>query len=911
MMAQATQRQEASRNGSEPADSFSVAVPEITYSQAQLLAYAQDLARMYTTHKLIAQYLPVDLRRRIMRGGDHIVGERRYVTVLFADLVGFTRLSSQLDAEEAFSLINACFQRLTAHILKYGGIIDKFIGDGLMALFGAPIAQEDDPVRAVQAALDMQAEMQVFSHEMQPRLGVPLQLHIGIDSGEVVAGSVGVDGQLSYTVIGETVNLAARLNELAQPGHTYVGGAVFRQTEHLFDYEYLGEFEVKGIQGLVPVFSVQGEGKPQVPAQMARNIRFPFVGRAREKTQLAEMSECLPEGKGGVVVILGEAGLGKTRLVREWLATQKPVEMTVWWGTAHRFQQRIAHSLWRDLLRRALHLHSDGVSPAEVETRQTLLAGAGDRAPFILALAHNQVPESGSHLEPGTVQGQTVQAIRDLLVVQARRQPLILVVDNWQWADDPSRDLLLKLLSLADQYPILFCILSRSGIGGAQDTLEEIKAYVAHNLQRIELGPLWLADSWELLSSLMVADNLTDRAQAVILGRAQGNPFYMEELLRLMIADEIVEAEESSPAGMGARWRVVRPERLTALRTPPTLSGLAQANLDRLPGELQEILDYAAVIGPTFSLRLMQAVAAREREINSLPARLQELVAYGILESITSDGQTFVFRHAIIQETIYNAMLSHRRQALHWLAADALEILPDNEMQAGVELIANHFLQAGVPAKAVPYLIRAGRRAQARSAHRVAIEHYLAALDVLDHAPRYEGERLDLELSLGVAYSQLDQYDLATNHYKRALDLCRQPERQADICRMLGATYAAEGDWMSAGLWVEQALEHLADAGVSGTSVIRGQVYAACAQVDWNLGEHQRAELWAREGIAILEGARAHKGLATCYEVLSDIYAQFGKESLADDYASRAAAARQGRTTHHRSHTAVLFGPGR
>jgi class 3 adenylate cyclase len=230
---------------------------QLASTQAQLLLYARDLAKAYAAQKAIAHYLPSDLRDRIIQGSQHPIAERRRVTILFADLVGFTRLASRLNAEEVFSLMNVCFRRLATHIYRHGGVIDKFLGDGLMALFGAPVAHEDDPRRAVRAALDMRTEMLTLSAEMQPLLGVPLQLHIGINGGEVVAGSIGLDEHLSYSVIGEPVNLAMRLQEMAGPGAIFVGESVYRQTEHLFDYQHLGEVEVKGFEAPVPIFSVR------------------------------------------------------------------------------------------------------------------------------------------------------------------------------------------------------------------------------------------------------------------------------------------------------------------------------------------------------------------------------------------------------------------------------------------------------------------------------------------------------------------------------------------------------------------------------------------------------------------------------------------------------------------------------
>ena len=298
---------------------------------------------------------------------------------------------------------------------------------------------------------------------------------------------------------------------------------------------------------------------------------------------------------------------------------------------------------------------------------------------------------------------------------------------------------------------------------------------------------------------------------------------------------------------------------------------------------------------------------AREQEISGLSARLQALVDRGIIEPGAANGLAFAFRHPLVQETAYNRLLSHRRQVLHRLVADELEILPEGDADASLELITYHFLQAGAPAKAVPYLIRAGHRARNRSAHKAAIEHYLAALAALNDAPRYEGERLDLEMALGDAYCQLGQHVEAAAHYKSALDLSLQPEKRADIYRLLACTYVAKHDWRQAWTWLEQALECLASGQIEATSVVRGQIYAHCAQVEWHLGNQQRAELWAREAIAILEGTSFHDSLAISYELLSRVYAHLGRNNLAEKHAAQAQALRQGPAPHRMPHTAYLL----
>ena len=361
---------------------------DLAFSQAQLIEYARDLARVYAVQKRMAQYLPSGLRERISDGVKPVSGERRHVTVLCADIANFTSLTSRLDPEDVFDLINNCFRRLVSHIFKYGGMVDKFLGDGIMAVFGAPVSHGDDPLRAVQAALDMDVEMQEFSRSMYPQLGAPLQLHMGINCGEVIAGSVGVDEQLSYTVVGRTVNLAFRLQEQAAPGDILVSQAVQQATHGHFKYRYVKDFEIKGFQEAVPVFVVENRQSPQPLAQPATDVHLPWVGRDAEMERLDDLMTALTGGEGGVVSIVGDAGIGKTRLVREWLLRRTPPGVTVWTGTAHMAQSRIGYSLWRNLIQWASPAVSDSVSAsADVAS---LPGRASPLPPALTALVYSQ-----------------------------------------------------------------------------------------------------------------------------------------------------------------------------------------------------------------------------------------------------------------------------------------------------------------------------------------------------------------------------------------------------------------------------------------------------------------------------------------------------------------------------------------
>jgi adenylate cyclase len=847
-------------------------------AQAQLIQYARDLAKVYAVQRRMAKYLPSGLRERLRddEASSWVAGQRRQVTVLFADLVDFTRLTARLDAEEAFELLNTCFSRLVTHIYKYGGEIDKFLGDGVMAVFGVPEAHEDDPLRAVQAAWDMQMEMERLSRQFQATLGGPLQLHIGIHCGEVIAGNIGVEEQYSYTVIGATVNLAFRLQELSEPGTILVSQAIQQATQHLFRYRYLQDVTLKGFAEPVPAFVLESRLTAPAPAPaLLSEEPLPWTGREAEITQLRALAENLAQGEGGVVLIEGAPGMGKTRLVREWLTRHIPSGVQVWISSAQMVQSRNSYSVWRHLTRWGIWTPSPGQKAAP----------ASPLPATVVALALQQWERSVTREEAETARTQLFQAIRQVLIAQSKAAPLVLVIDNWQWADELSRRLLFTLLPLADQHPILFCILSRPALG---ETHEVTRALAFRNVRRyhpIQLAPLDDATMGRLLAALFDTEGLDAPARQALINWAQGNPFFLKEVIAYLATQGIIER-------VGRRWKVHAAYPLATLRLPSNLLDLTIANLDRLPGELQEVLAAAAVIGATFPVQLLARVLARQGKATNLDRRLQHLVRAGILDTTTQQRGVLAFRYAIVQESLYARLLSQKRQQLHRLVAEEMERAL-TQSKAGADeaaLIAAHFIQAGLPERALPYLMQAGQRALTQAASQLAVEHFMAALVAVEYTPHYRAERLEIELGLADAYSQSQKYSDAIAHYQAALELCENVERRIAIYLALSHAYAAQNDLTLAWAQLEAALETLSEHEVPATAPLRGRVFAACAQLEWRMGDRRRAELWAREAAAILEGSPEHSSLAASYQTLGQIYAMLGHNELAERYHQRATA---------------------
>ncbi|MFQ5576876.1 MAG: adenylate/guanylate cyclase domain-containing protein, partial [Anaerolineae bacterium] len=521
-------------------------------NRTQLIEYAHDLTRLYVKQRQLEQYLPTGLLDKVLLSDSQVVGERRYVTVLFADVVGFTSLSARLDPEDVFLLMNSCFRLLVEQVYKFGGSVDKFIGDALMALFGAPISYGNDAERAVRAAVGMQAAMADFNRQMLPKLGDPLELRAGISTGDAIAGTVGVEGQWSYTVMGSTVNMASRLQSAARVGGILVNQEVYRQTKDLIEYRVLPPIPLKGVGDAVPVFEVAGElAETPTFQQLPVGRLFQLVGRQAELDRLSRIVG--PDGdiRGGVVFITGEAGLGKTRLMWEWQC-RFPNGVQVWSGYSQNLSQT-GYEVWQQIILKGLHLNK----AAHQTAASVLLDYLGDETwlPFLETLLFGEMLDHGAlaSLEPEQLKEQIFVAVNRLLKQAVRRGPLVIMLDNLQWIDRLSSELLQSTFALTASQPIVFCIGSRPDARDLPPLLSLASDLLADRATHIQLPPLSAPDSLLLLGQTLPLDPMPPRLQTYILERAQNIPYYLEELASFIINSEVVEKEDG-------RWRVTDPQ---------------------------------------------------------------------------------------------------------------------------------------------------------------------------------------------------------------------------------------------------------------------------------------------------------------------------------------------------------------
>lgn len=547
-------------------------------------------------------------------------GERKQVTVMFADISGFTAMSEKLDPEEVRSLINACFERLGAVIDHYEGHIDKFIGDEIMALFGAPVAHENDPERALRAALDMMTALDEFNQEHAAQIPKPLALHFGINSGLVIAGGIGTSQRQDYSVMGDTVNLAARLEGLSEAGEILVGEDTYRLTVPLFEFETLKPVKVKGKQKPVQVYRLL-RAKKLMHGQLrgVAGLSAPLVGREAEMALLTETLHNLLAGKGGLVSVIGEAGIGKSRLIQELyhLCQEHLQAGQVNWveGRALSHGENASYLVTRDVLCNLLGIDLEAPPPEVGQRLQTevnnLFPGQSTTVyPYLAYLLEVPLAEAVArrlkYLEGEALHQRIFNATHTYLSTKAKQQPLILVWEDLHWADPSSLALLETLLPLTQHCPLLLLLvyrpLSERRIWDFHQRASQ-RANKDHNC--IELAPLSYDESYQLLDHLMGHCDMTEKTRHSILNKAEGNPFFIEEVIRSMIDSGLIIRSEDDQ-----RWIVTKG--IEDLEIPDTLQGVIMARIDRLDLATKRILQVASVIGRNFSYRVLDQVLGKQ-----------------------------------------------------------------------------------------------------------------------------------------------------------------------------------------------------------------------------------------------------------------------------------------------------------
>ena len=712
-------------------------------------------------------------------------GENRLVTALFADICGFSVLSRKLSTEVVVEKVNQCFQTVTDTVYRYEGSVNRFIGDCVLAFYGAPLAHENDPERAVLAALDMRDEVSKLE----------LEISVGINTGTVYFGSIGGREHREVSAYGPEINLAKRLQETAKPGEIVVGGGNYRLTRKAFDFERRDELVLKGMEEPVTGYAVLGISERPEKLRGIEGLRARMIGREREFSELTEAADEWLTGEGRMVSVIGEAGIGKSRLVSELKSYLARKSGSQWQeGRCVSIGQPVSYWPFLDILRGHYglsHLDTEADMARKVTAGVTKLLpkSADEFLPLVGRLLSvrfgSELDRNLDYLAPEQIRHQTLVRLRDWFETMARDRPLLLIIEDLHWADDLSLDLITLLMdSLATTPLMLLCVYRPEREHRCWQLGAQAERKCSDRYTEITLKQLTRRESRELVEALLEIENLPEPVRTMILHRSEGNPFFIEEVIRSLIDRNLAYRE-------GERWKAKT--EISEIDVPETIQSVVLARVDRLQAEAKTVLQHASVIGRLFKYRLLEHLSRRERDLARYLDELEEKDL--VYEERTVPELEYTFKHAFTQEATYQGILKRRRKEFHIQVARGIEQLYRERLEEYYEELAHHYSRSDDVEKAVEYLLKAGEKAKRSSANDAAITHLQLGLNLLgtllESAERKQRE-LALQVALGGALMATKGWGAqeVLHTYARAQELCEQVGESPELYPTLYGLYA-------------------------------------------------------------------------------------------------------------------------
>ena len=668
-------------------------------------------------------------------------GERRIVTMLFCDVSGSTAAAEALDPEEWAEIMNGAFEHLIAPVYRYEGTLARLMGDAILAFFGAPIGHEDDPQRAVLAGLDILKGIAPYREDVKSKWGLDFNVRVGINTGLVVVGEVGSDLRVEYTALGDAINLASRMEQTAQLGTIQISEDTHKLVAPLFEFEELGGIQVKGKSEPVEAYRVLGPRAKPGRSRGIEGLDSPLVGRDQQVASLRGAVSELRQGRGQIVSLMGEAGLGKSRLIAELrkeledegairangVASGEAGPGLSWHeGRSLSCESSKPYAPFVNLSNSYLELSSEhkqeeGYAKVRARIAELLPGRVAETAPFIAALLDVDVTgeelERIRHLRPPQLREGVFRAIQEVFEALALTRPCVLVLEDLYWSDSTSLDLLEQLMPLTDRADFMILSLFRPQRQEPSWRFHELaQRDYQHRYSSVVLEPLNEDDSRALVANLLAIEDLPEAVRGPILSKAEGNPFFVEEVIRSLLDAELVVREDS-------RWRATR--EIENIAVPDTLAGVITARLDRLDEQSRHVLQTALVIDREFQFGTLQDVHDTGEGLEQALTELQRREL--IREKSREPHRVYAFKHVLTQETAYASLLLRTRRELHRRVAECWEQMEPER----VGDIARHLLEADEPARALPYLVDAADRAARAYSTPEAIELFEKALKIL------------------------------------------------------------------------------------------------------------------------------------------------------------------------------------
>jgi len=795
-------------------------------------------------------YTPKHLAEKILTSKSALEGERKQVTVLFADLKGSMELLADRDPEEARRLLDPVLEHMMEAVHRYEGTVNQVMGDGIMALFGAPLSHEDHAVRACYAALRMQESVRRYSEGVRRSHGIEVQIRVGVNSGEVVVRSIGSDLHMDYTAVGQTTHLAARMEQLAAPGSIRLTADALRLAEGYVAVNPLGPVPVKGLREPIEVYEVTGAGavRSRLQAAAARGLTR-FVGREAEVEQLRKALEQAGRGQGQLVAVVGEPGVGKSRLFHEFTHSHRTQDWLILEAGSVSYGKTTSYLPVIDLLKEYFKVH-ERETHREMREKVTGKLLTLDRAmepmlPALLALLDVPVEDAQwAALDPPQRRRRTLDAVKRLLLLESQMQPVLVIVEDLHWIDGETGALLDGLVDSLPTARFLLLLNYRPEYQHAWGN----KSYYT----QLRLDALPPASAGELLLALLGTDATVKALKPVLIARTGGNPLFIEESVRTLV-------ETKALAGERGAYQLARP--LDTIDVPATVHAILASRIDRLAPADKQLLQTASVIGKDSPFALLLAIAElTEEDLRRGLAHLQ--AAEFLYETSLFPDLEYTFKHALTHEVAYDSLLQERRRAAHARIVAAIEAAYPDRLAEHAERLAHHAFTAQIWEKALPYLRRAGAKAIALCAYRQASTYLDQALVVLQHLPESREmieEAIDVRLDLRNTHMPLGEHDRMIEDISAAEPLAialDDPSRLARVLAYMGANFFIARDHGRAIATLERGL---AVASSLDDFRLETELNVRLAIIHHALANYPRVLELTRLNIEVLSGERVYQ----------------------------------------------------
>ena len=823
--------------------------------------------------------------------------EQREATVMFVDVTNFTAASHTMNSEQVFTWMDETMRLLAAVVDRYEGTIDKFTGDGLMALFGVPVAHEDDPERAVRAALEMQQVLAPLRVRLAKERGATFQVRIGLNSGSLIAGMIGGERHGEYTVLGDAVNVASRLEKAAEPGTVLVSASTYAQTAPLFSFQPMPPLQVKGVSEPLQTYRPLGPAAQPGSLRGIAGLHAPLIGRTADLDRLRSgISAICTDRQRRVALISGDAGVGKSRLVTELRLSLADMNIRCVQAACRSHTRHTPLWLAGELLRDLIGIGPTDPPDVRDERQIAFLQRRGLSHAEILPYLRHAMGEAELHpetthlaaLDPSMLQLQTQTAFRQALLAEARATPLALICDDLHWADEPSRELLRYVLETTHEAHLALVLISRDS---ETDLARSLTADTEPQLIEVRLSALSQNEGHTLIDELLHRPTDADNSLAEqIVARSTGNPFYIEELIRMLI--------EQGGLSLGERGWEVAPHAGELLGSvPSSLRDLILARFDRLPIDMRITLQRMAAIGRAAPLRLLVRLDGGADSLST--ARLHDLEDRSFVTRIVGAEPGYALQHSLAQDAIYETMLRRDRRQIHTLIAEAIMAESCWEPDERTDVLAHQYAESATPQLAIPYQVEAAERAERSFAGVTAAQIYRQAIILIEQFPAGHAEHaVRARIGLGRALKYLGSFAEAGDALEEARERLLVGGLPRDIWRVSSVAVLGE----LADVRTREGRLDVAGDTVQAGLVLLGPQGSRNAPAAWQMLMEHLAWIRLREGqidqarevaVSATEAADPSTDpitLASLFRVLAGVYYQQDHLAEAAGYVERSLA---------------------